>query len=191
MINMIACINNNRGIGYKGDLLYKIPEDLKLFHLFTCGSIVVMGKATYDSLTTKPLPNRWNVVLTTDETMALSDQDNPALGDPRHTQLTFVYSKEELDKFINAHIEDDIWIIGGQSLYEMYVDQADKIVLTEVDDYKKADRYFPMLDPCVEYAKIHLYSGEYEGLHYDVNIYQDLEQWKQPPKKNVVEDPCT
>lgn len=190
MINIIACISRNRGIGYQNQLLFKIPEDLKLFKLMTCGAIVVMGKNTWDSLPVKPLENRWNVILTSDEIMTLSDQNNPALGDPRRTQTTFVHSKEELDKFIKAHIEDDIWIIGGQSLYEMFVDVADKIILTEVDAEPKADRFFPALDPCKEYAVIPLYKGEYEGNKYGVNIYQDLDQWKQPKQVNEVDDPC-
>lgn len=176
MINMIACISNNRGLGYKGELLFNIPEDLKLFNLMTCGGIVVMGKTTWDSLPAKPLSHRINVVLSSNTATGVYDG------------VYFFQTEDELRHFIAQNIEDDIWIIGGQSLYEMFIEEADKVILTEVDAEPKADRFFPMFD-CGEYAKLTLMHGEYQGHKWQTNIYQDLEHWKQNLPTNLVDEP--
>ena len=67
MISTIVAVDNNWGIGFNGDLLEHIPEDLKYFKELTSGNIVVMGRKTWDSLPKKPLPNRFNIVITSKE----------------------------------------------------------------------------------------------------------------------------
>lgn len=229
MINMIACISRNRGIGYNGDLLFHLDVDMKLFKLMTTHATVIMGRKTYDSLQTKPLPNRTNVVLSSLMSLSLDEpqimplsatdaipwtekqqhgslQHNHALGDPPETKLIYVNSMEELDKYVDEHIEDDLWIIGGQSLYEHFIERADKIILTEVDAEPKADTFFPMLDAqccglpylakdddplCEDYAIIKIKEGEEQGYHYVINIYQRLKPWLAPKEYNKEpENPC-
>lgn len=174
MINIIACVNNNRGIGKDGDLLYHIPADLKLFNLMTCNATVIMGRKTWDSLPSKPLKDRVNVVL----------------SESRVEGVIWVSSFDELNDFIDHHIEDDLWIIGGASLYNEYITRADKIILTEVDDNKEADTFFPLLDCDDHYAKVKLMEGDYEGLHYVTNIYQRLQPWIDPKQYNKKDDLC-
>ena len=64
MISAIVAVDNNWGIGFNGDLLEHIPEDLKYFKELTSGGVVIMGRKTWDSLPKKPLPNRVNIVIT-------------------------------------------------------------------------------------------------------------------------------
>ena len=64
MISAIVAVDSNWGIGYNGDLLEHIPEDLKYFKQLTSGNVVVMGRKTWDSLPRKPLPNRLNIIVT-------------------------------------------------------------------------------------------------------------------------------
>ena len=64
MISAIVAVDNDWGIGYNGDLLEKIPEDLKYFKTLTTGNIVIMGRKTWDSLPKQPLPNRLNFIIT-------------------------------------------------------------------------------------------------------------------------------
>lgn len=67
MISAIVAVDENWGIGYNGDLLEHIPEDLKYFKTLTDGNTIIMGRKTWDSLPKKPLPNRFNVVITSQE----------------------------------------------------------------------------------------------------------------------------
>ena len=82
MISAIVAVDNNWGIGYNGDLLEHIPEDLKYFKQLTSGEYkaVVMGRKTWDSLPKKPLPNRKNIVITTQTCYNSQDEHFWPLG---------------------------------------------------------------------------------------------------------------
>ena len=131
MITLIAAIGRNREIGYKNELLWKIPADMAHFKLYTTGKPIVMGRSTYESIG-RPLPNRLNVVLTT--------QDIP--GD-----VTIVRSVYEVIK-LNAQYPE-IVIIGGGSVYNQFIGIADKLVITHVNASFTADTFFPEIDPLV------------------------------------------
>jgi dihydrofolate reductase len=64
MISAIVAVDNNWGIGYNGNLLEHIPDDMKFFKKLTTGNVVIMGRKTWDSLPVKPLPDRLNLVIT-------------------------------------------------------------------------------------------------------------------------------
>ena len=128
MITIIAAIAANRAIGLNNKLLYWLPNDLKRFKALTTGHTIIMGRRTYESLPKGALPNRRNVVLTRTLT------DLP--GCDIYTSLD-----EALAHFSK---DEDIYIIGGASVYVQALECADRLCLTEVHDTPAdADAFFP------------------------------------------------
>ena len=126
MIAIVAAIGKNNELGKNNDLIWHLPNDLKFFKEVTMGKIVVMGFNTYKSLP-KKLPGRIMVVLTS---KAINDND------------IIVYNN--LDKLLNDFKNKDLYIIGGASIYQVFVDKADIMYLTEIDATdREADVYFP------------------------------------------------
>ena len=127
-MNLIAAVDKNWSIGYMGDLLYHIKEDRKFFKSKTDGKVVVMGRKTLESLPGgMPLSNRINIVLS-------SNKDFAAPG------CIVCRSFPELFEKIKAYDSDDIFVIGGESLYNMLMPYCKFSYITEVDAVKEADR---------------------------------------------------
>lgn len=128
MITIIAAVAKNRAIGYKNKLIYWLPNDLKRFKQLTTGHTIIMGSNTFRSLPKGALPNRRNVVL------SRRSKDFPGCD---------VYPS--LEKALQScRPDEDIYIIGGASVYEQAVKVADRLCLTEVDDVpQEADTFFP------------------------------------------------
>lgn len=140
-ISIIAAVAQNNALGYKNQLLYHLPDDLKRFKKLTSGHTVIMGKNTYDSLPNGALPNRRNVVLSR-SVKELLDCD--------------VYTN--IDEALESCGDEEIFIIGGASIYKQMIDKADKIYITEVYDVpENADVFFPEIPKefDVEYATVH------------------------------------
>lgn len=149
---MIACISKDRGLGRADQLLWHIPEDMQFFRQTTLHSTVVMGRKTYASIG-HPLPDRHNVVLSR-QTID---------GVPTY------HSKTELDAFL-ATVPGPKFIIGGSSLYQMYLPIAEKLYLTEIDGTQPADVYFPKFNPN-DYSRKVLQTGEHDGIQYQIVEY--------------------
>lgn len=127
-INMIAAVARNRAIGFENKLLYWLPDDMKRFRQLTTGHTIVMGRRTFDSLPKGALPNRRNCVL--------SHSVNQLPGCECFASWT--------DFLTSCQPEEDVYIIGGASLYTNLIDQTDRLCLTEVDDIPaQADAFFP------------------------------------------------
>lgn len=128
MISVIAAVAKNRAIGYQNKLIYWLPNDLKRFKQLTTGHTIIMGSNTFRSLPKGALPNRRNVVL------SRRSKDFPGCD---------VYPS--LEKALQScRPDEDIYIIGGASVYEQAVKVADRLCLTEVDDVpQEADTFFP------------------------------------------------
>jgi len=125
-LTIIAAIGKNNELGYKNGLIWRLKEDMKFFKENTIGKPIVMGRKTLESLP-KLLPNRTHIVLT--------HQDIEIPG------VIIIHSKEELFQMLK---KEEIMIIGGESIYKMFIDDVDKMLLTEIDkEYKDADAYFP------------------------------------------------
>jgi len=137
MISIIAAIGKNRELGKDNKLLWHIPEDFKRFKNLTSGHVVIMGRKTYESLPEKfrPLPNRINIVVTRNPNFTTINQ------------LIVVGSIEEAIESAKAKIQNpnnEIFIIGGASIYEQGIKYADKLYLTLVEkEYPDADTFFP------------------------------------------------
>ena len=138
MINIIAAVANNRAIGLENKLLYWLPNDLKRFKALTTGHTIIMGRRTYESLPKGALPNRRNIVLSRQRHDYPRCECYPSL-------------EEAL-----GHCDEDeeIFIIGGASVYEQAMPLADRLYLTEIDDTPAdADAFFPPYDEWIQESK--------------------------------------
>ena len=125
-INIIACLAQDRGIGYEQKLLFHIPEDMRRFRALTTGHTLIMGRKTYESLPNGALPQRRNIVI--------SHQNLHLPG------CEVYHSVEEA----LPHCQDEmIFVIGGESIYREMLPYATTLYLTIVDATKKADTFFP------------------------------------------------
>ena len=128
MITIIAAVAKNRAIGYKNKLIYWLPNDLKRFKTLTTGHTIIMGRNTFLSLPKGALPNRRNIVLSR-SAKAFEGCD--------------VYPSLEA-ALEHCAPDEDIYIIGGASVYRQALPLADRLCLTEIDDTPaEADTFFP------------------------------------------------
>lgn len=130
-ISLIAAVAQNNGIGYENKLLYWLPNDLKRFKALTTGHTIVMGRRTFESFPKGALPNRRNVVLSRN-------------GATFEGAETF----HSLDAALaSCSPDEDVFVIGGASVYEQALPFADRLCLTEVLDMpEKVDAFFPDFD---------------------------------------------
>jgi dihydrofolate reductase len=132
-MNLILAADENWAIGYGGDLLCHIPGDLKFFKEHTSGKTVVMGRATLESLPGgKGLPNRTNIVITRNKDFSCERVQ------------AVVHDMDELREELAKH--DDVFVIGGESIYKELLPLCDTCYITKIYDKFKADRYFVDLD---------------------------------------------
>lgn len=125
---MICAVGKNREIGLKNKLLWNLPNDLKHFREITAGHTVVMGQNTYESIG-KALPGRKNIVLSLNP--AYRAENCEVSGD-----LLGI-----ADKYKDS--EEEVFIIGGASIYKQFIQYAARLYLTLVEDSPKADTFFP------------------------------------------------
>ncbi len=127
-INIIAAVAKNRAIGNGNKLLYWLPNDLKRFKALTTGHTIIMGHNTFRSLPKGALPNRRNIVL------SRSVESLPGCE-----------CFDSIEKALAACKDgEDIYIIGGERVYNQAIAFADRLLLTEIDDTpKEADAFFP------------------------------------------------
>jgi len=127
-ISIIVAIAANQAIGKDNNLLWHISADLKYFKRITQGNPVVMGKRTYFSLPTRPLPNRMNMVLT----------DIPG---ETIDGCVMAYSIE--DAIAKMPVDKENFIIGGGSIYAQFLPKANRLYITRVFKEFEADTFFP------------------------------------------------
>ena len=130
-INLIAAIGKNNELGKNNDLIWKLKGDMKFFKETTMGHPIVMGRKTFESLP-KVLPGRKNIVISTNEIKNEEIEVYKSIKD-------FLLKYQEYG--------DDIFVIGGASIYKQFINLATNMYLTEIDsEEKSADVYFPMFD---------------------------------------------
>ena len=138
MISIIAAVAKDRAIGFENKLIYWLPNDLKRFKALTTGHTIVMGRNTFLSLPKGALPNRRNIVL------SRSQKEFPGCE-------TYSSLKEALQ---HCAPDEDIYIIGGASIYKQALPIADRLCLTEIDDTpEQADTFFPPYDEWREVSR--------------------------------------
>ncbi len=131
MVTLVVAMGRNNEIGADNKLLWHLPKDLKHFKEITSGHPVVMGRKTYESIG-KPLPNRTNIVV--------SRQTNWF-----EEGILIVGSIKEALKFAKK-IDENVFVIGGGTIYSQTIDLADKLEVTHVDADLEADTHFPKID---------------------------------------------
>lgn len=132
-ISIIAAIGKNRELGKDNKLIWHIPEDFKRFKMLTSGHPIIMGRKTWESLLFKPLPNRYNIVITSEA----SYQANGA--------VVCNSIEEGIKKAQGQQGSEEIFVIGGGQIYEQAIKKGlvDKLYLTLVDGDFDADVFFP------------------------------------------------
>lgn len=132
--SIIVARSKNGVIGNNNALPWKLPSDLKRFRTLTQGCVVVMGRKTYQSIG-KPLPNRLNVVISSQNDLCVP------------SEVTVAHSPAEALKASRLlcleHKLNDIWIIGGAGIYQQFIKRADRMFITVVDKYCDGDIFFP------------------------------------------------
>lgn len=133
-MNLIVAVDKNWAIGYKGDLLVKIPNDQKFFREQTTGKAIIMGRKTLESMPgQRPLPNRLNVVVTNQKGYKVKD-------------AIVVNSIDEALKAVESYKKEDIFVIGGETIYKQMLDKCSVAHITKIDYEYEADTFFPNLD---------------------------------------------
>ena len=131
-IGLIVALDENNGIGRGGDLLCHLPNDLKHFKRVTSGHTVIMGRRTYESLPKGALPNRINVVITSD-----AADNYPGCIVVRSVEEALTHCKEG----------EKIFIIGGGQLYRATLGLANRLYLTRIHHtFSNTDTFFPEID---------------------------------------------
>ena len=138
-MNLIVAVDKNWGIGYQNKLLVSIPEDMKFFRSETTGKVVVMGRKTLESFPGgRPLKNRTNIVLTRNPHYQVKDA------------LVF-HTVEDVLEELKKYPSEDIYIIGGSSIYREFLPYCDVAHITRIDHAYEADTYFPDMDDMPEW----------------------------------------
>jgi len=137
-ISAIAVIGINRAIGKDSELLWSLKKDMKHFETLTKGSVVIMGRVTWESIPEKhrPLKDRHNIIIT--------KQDNYE-AEGAFVAANYFKALQEAQTYANRH-DCGIFVIGGAQIYELALPYTDTLHLTVVDDEPNADAFFPPFD---------------------------------------------
>lgn len=133
-MNIIVAVDNNWAIGNKNELLIRIPNDQKHFREETLGKVVVLGRKTLQTFPQGlPLQGRTNIILSKNKNYKVKD-------------AIVVHSTEELLEELKQYPEEDVYIIGGESVYRELLPYCNVVHVTKIDHEYAADSYFPNLD---------------------------------------------
>lgn len=133
-MNLIAAVDKNWAIGINNQLLVRIPDDMKRFRRMTVGKVVVLGRKTLETFPGgRPLKDRTNIVLSKNKGYQVEG-------------AVCVHSMERLAEELGKYKSEDIFVIGGESIYRQLLNQCDTAYITKLDYEYQADAWFPNLD---------------------------------------------
>lgn len=157
----IVSVDQNWGIGYRGSLLVRIPEDMRFFKQTTIGQVVVMGRGTFESLPgQKPLPERINLVLST--------QNRTDAG------ILLCHSLPELAEILRKYPQKQVFVIGGEVIFKQLLPYCRAVYVTKIRSTCPADRFFPNLDEAKEWVLAEVGPPKnHQGLEYNFTIYRN------------------
>lgn len=139
-MNLIVAVDKNWAIGKNNKMMWSIPADMRFFREKTTGHVIVMGRKTLESFPNGlPLKQRTNIVLT-------ANQDYRVKG------AMVVNTMDELLERLRAYEPQDIFVIGGESIYRQLLPYCDTAYITKIDHAYDADTYFPNLDELPEWT---------------------------------------
>lgn len=158
----IVAVDSNWGIGRDNNLLISIPEDMKFFREKTMGKTLILGRKNLESFPNKkPLKNRRHIVLT-------RNKDYEVDG------VEIVYSIDEALEKVKDIDSDDIYVVGGQSVYEDFLNYCDIIYVTKIKKDLNAEKFFPNLDKLENWEKIYeSEKNEHKGIEYIFTTYKN------------------
>lgn len=166
-VAQVVAMSQNRAIGKNNQLPWHISDDLKHFKKLTDGGIVIMGRKTFESMGSKPLPNRTNFVITTNLDYQ-TDFDNVIIFHNLDDALTQAASL--------AHGKglDTIWVIGGEKIFEQAMLFTDRLEVTHVDTViDNANAFYPQIDDdFVKTQESDTFTDDKSGLGYQFVTYQ-------------------
>ena len=155
-MNLIVAVDSNWAIGNKNELLVRIPNDMKSFREMTTGKVVVLGRKTLETFPQgQPLKNRTNIILSTNPNYKVKD-------------AIVVHSIEELLVELKNYNDEDIFIIGGDSIYRQMLPYCNVAHVTKIDHAYEADSYFPNLDQDENW---HITADSDEQTYFDLAYY--------------------
>lgn len=160
MISLIAAVGENLELGKNNELIWHLKGDMAYFRKTTLNHKVIMGYNTYKSIG-KALPQRKNIVLT---------------HNPINDENITVYN--DIEELINKELNtaEECFIIGGASLYKLFITRADKLYLTLIkDSCKDADVYFPQFEEKDWYKNV-IEENEENGLKYEFVILERIKK---------------
>ena len=161
MINAIVAVSSNQGIGLKGSMPWPhLSKDLQWFKRITANSVVIMGSVTWNSLPKKPLDQRINVVISQ---FKVKGADYCF----RIPEAALVFAKDSFP-------EREIFIIGGQSLYNSTLDIVDKFYVTEIDKHFECDRFFNLGYVKEKFQKIIVHEHHTEPISFTMKEYTKI-----------------
>lgn len=156
-ISMIAAVGKNRELGKNNDLIWHFKEDMKFFRETTTGNTVIMGRKTFESLP-HALPNRQNIVITTNSDY-VADGAEVVTG---------------VQEALKTAKNENVFIIGGGSIYSEFLKYADRLYLTEIDsECDEADTFFPEFDKSL-YTAEKLTDFTVDGIHFSHVLYTKI-----------------
>ena len=135
-ITLIAAMTEDRVIGRGDEIPWDIAGEQKHFRDETFGHPVIMGRETFENIVGKlgkPLPGRFNIVMSESESY-------------NYEQTVAARNKQAALEAADDSYEDEVFIAGGESIYEQFIDDADRMVLTWIDKNYNGDSYFPVFD---------------------------------------------
>ena len=163
-MNLIVAVDKNWAIGCGNKLLVSIPKDMKFFRETTMGKVVVMGRKTLESFPGgQPLKKRTNIVITRDKNYSVKD-------------AIVVHSVEEALEELKKYNEEDIYVIGGESIYRQMLPYCKVAHVTKIDHAYEADTYFPNLDEMDEWEITGVSDEQtYFNLEYEFVRYERMQ----------------
>lgn len=135
ILSLIAAHDEAKGVGINNTLPWKLPEDLKRFKALTSHKPIVMGRNTFDSLG-RLLPNRTHIVLSRDSAWIEQTQE-------KYSEVVIFSDFDKMLSYLKETYDSEVFIIGGNSLWQLSFPYLDKLYLTYVDGIHPVDTYFP------------------------------------------------
>lgn len=160
-MNLIAAVDNNWAIGLKGELLVSIPADQKRFRNETINKVVILGRKTMDTFPGgRPLKNRRNIILSRNPKYEVKDAE-------------VVHDVQELMELIKDVDSEEVYVIGGESVYRELLPYCDRAYITKINYTYQSDAYFPNLDKDEEWELVNESVEEtYYDLDYTYRLYE-------------------
>lgn len=163
----IVAIDNNWGIGNQGNLLISLPEDQKdVFRRYTIGNTVVLGRKTLDTFPgRRPLKGRKNIILSRN-------------ADLRIEGALVLHSTEDLKEYLHRHMEEQLFVIGGEEVYRTLLPLCDEAIVTRIDASFEADSFFPNLDKLADWIETERTDPitSIKGYHFRVFRYRNTKR---------------